>query len=82
MKASDRYLKIVRWSSEDGCYVGTCPGLFHGGVHGPDESQVYAELCEVVEEWVAVCHEDGRELPPATVTDRRLEQVESVLVGA
>ena len=36
MKASDRYLKIVEWSDEDGCYVGTCPGLMLGGVHGDD----------------------------------------------
>lgn len=26
MKKSDRYLKIVEWSEEDQCYVGTCPG--------------------------------------------------------
>jgi len=34
MKNSDRYLKIVEWSEEDQCYVGTCPGLFYGGCHG------------------------------------------------
>ena len=36
MKLSDRYLKIVEWSEEDGCYVGRCPGLMLGGVHGMD----------------------------------------------
>ncbi len=25
MKVSDQYLKIVEWSEEDQCYVGTCP---------------------------------------------------------
>ena len=34
MKPSDRYLKIVEWSDEDGCCVGTCPGLMLGGVQG------------------------------------------------
>jgi predicted RNase H-like HicB family nuclease len=66
MKASDRYLKIVEWSEEDGCYVGTCPGLMLGGVHGDDEARVYAELCQTVEEWIAIHEQDGAPLPPAT----------------
>ena len=66
MKASDRYLKIVEWSEEDGCYVGTCPGLMLGGVHGDKESSVYAELCDVVEEWIRIYEEDGESLPEAT----------------
>lgn len=51
MKQSDRYLKLVEWSDEDQCYVGTCPGTMLGGVHD-DEAQVYAELCTVVDEWM------------------------------
>ena len=66
MKASDRYLKIVEWSEEDGCYVGTCPGLMLGGVHGSDETRVYRELCEVVDEWVETLRRDGEALPAAT----------------
>jgi hypothetical protein len=66
MKPSDRYLKIVEWSENDGCYVGTCPGLMLGGVHGDDEARVYAELCRVVEEWIVVHKRDGMSLPPAT----------------
>jgi predicted HicB family RNase H-like nuclease len=66
MKASDRYLKIVEWSDEDGCYVGTCPGLMLGGIHGDDEAKVYAELCQVAEEWIAIHEQDGAPLPPAT----------------
>ena len=41
MKDSDRYLKIVEWSEEDQCYVGTCPGLFYGSRHGDNEVEVY-----------------------------------------
>jgi predicted HicB family RNase H-like nuclease len=66
MKTSDRYLKIVEWSEEDQCYVGTCPTLVLGGVHGDDEAQVYRELCEVVEEWLEIYAEDGDPIPPAT----------------
>ncbi len=66
MKPSDRYLKIVEWSEEDQCYVGTCPGLMRGGVHGDDEAKVYRELCRVVDEWTGICGEDGEPLPEAT----------------
>jgi predicted HicB family RNase H-like nuclease len=66
MKAGDQYLKIVEWSEEDQCYVGTCPGLMLGGVHGEDEAEVYRELCEVVREWVVLHEKDGAPLPPAT----------------
>ncbi|MEW6490537.1 MAG: toxin-antitoxin system HicB family antitoxin [Thermodesulfobacteriota bacterium] len=65
-KKSDRYLKIVEWSEEDGCYVGTCPELLYGGVHGNDEAGVYAELCRVAEEAVELYRRDGKPLPPAT----------------
>lgn len=66
MKASDRYLKIVEWSDEDQCYVGTCPCLMLGGVHGDDEASVYKELCGAVEEWIEIYEQDGEALPEAT----------------
>ena len=66
MKESDRYAKIVEWSDEDGCYVGSAPGLFYGGCHGDDEQQVFAELCQIVEETIELFHKDGKPLPPAT----------------
>ena len=47
MKDSDRYVKVVKWSEEDGCYVGSCPGLLFGGCHGDDECAVFAELCVI-----------------------------------
>ena len=66
MKLSDRYLKIVEWSDEDGCYVGRCPGLMLGGVHGLDEVEVYRELSEVVAEWIQIYGEDNLPLPAFT----------------
>jgi predicted RNase H-like HicB family nuclease len=66
MKASARYVKIVEWSEEDQCYVGSSPGLIYGGCHGDDEKQVFDELCEIVEEAIALCGKDGKPLPPAT----------------
>ena len=66
MKTSDQYVKIVEWSEEDKCYVGTCPGLMLGGVHGKNESKVFQELCEVVDEWIQNYQKDGEPLPAAT----------------
>lgn len=66
MKLSDQYLKIVEWSKEDKCYIGHCPNLMLGGVHGDDESKVYKELCKVVEEWIDIYKQDGAPLPKAT----------------
>ena len=62
IKAND-YIKVVEWSDEDQCFIGRCPELTLGGVHGSDEAKVYAELCEVVEEWIELLHKDGVPLP-------------------
>ena len=66
MKPSDRYLKFVEWSEVDRCYIGVCPGLILGGLHGDNEAKVYAELCRAVEEWIAIHEQDGTPLPPPT----------------
>ena len=66
MKESARYVKIVEWSEEDQCFVGSCPGLFYGGCHGDDESQVFAELCEIVDNTIDLYKQEGRPLPPPT----------------
>ncbi|MDR2462199.1 MAG: toxin-antitoxin system HicB family antitoxin [Verrucomicrobiales bacterium] len=50
---SNQYIKIVEWSEEDNCYVGRCPELFGGGVHGKNEAEVYAQLCAAVADVIA-----------------------------
>lgn len=65
-KLSDRYLKVVEWSEKDDCYIGTCPGLFIGGVHGKDEAKTYKELCEAVDDVIKTYDEDRQPLPEAT----------------
>ncbi len=70
MKASTRYVKIVEWSNEDQCYVGSCPGLFYGGCHGDDEQEVFSELCGIVEEIIDQYQHEGKSLPlPTAVQD-------------
>ena len=66
MKESARYVKIVEWSEEDQCFVGSCPGLIYGGCHGDDESKVFEELCQMADEAITLYHQDGKQLPPPT----------------
>lgn len=65
-KPSDGYLKVVEWSEEDGCYVGTAPGLIIGGVHGKNQAKVFADLCQAVEEAIQLLKKEGRSLPLPT----------------
>ena len=66
MNDSARYVKIVEWSEEDGCYVGSVPGLIYGGCHGDDEKEVFEHLCQIVEEAIEIYRQDGKPLPPPT----------------
>ncbi len=66
MTSSARYVKIVEWSEEDQCFVGSCPGLFYGGCHGDNEQEVFAQLCDLVDEMIELCANEGRTLPPPT----------------
>ncbi len=66
MKPGAQYVKIVEWSEEDRCFVGSCPGLFYGGCHGKNEKRVFTKLCQIVDEVVALYLEDGKPLPRST----------------
>ena len=75
MKRSDRkqlrvkaagFAKLVEWSDEDGCFVGSAPPIIGRCCHGDDEAAVYAELCRIVSEWIEVLEADGKALPPTT----------------
>lgn len=65
MSKGSRYAKIVEWSDEDGCFVGSAPDLIYSGCHGDDERQVFDELCRIVDEAVSLYEADGKPLPPA-----------------
>ena len=68
-KTSDRYVKVVAWDEQDQCYIGRCPGLMFGGVHGDDETAVYQELCQAIDEWIQLHEAEGRPLPTPTSLD-------------
>ena len=63
MKDSARYAKIVEWSEEDQCFVGSAPGLVYGGCHGDDEKQVFGELCEIVDEIIELYRKNNKPCP-------------------
>lgn len=66
MKDSARYVKIIEWSDDGQCYVGSAPGLINGGCHGANERKVFEELCGIVDEAIELYRSDGKQLPPAT----------------
>lgn len=66
MKESALYAKIVEWSEEDQCFVGSAPGLVYGGCHGSDEKEVFDQLCQIVDEVIELYKKEGKPLPPPT----------------
>lgn len=78
MKDSARYARIVEWSEEDQCYVGSAPGLILGGCHGLDEQEVFAELCEIVEEAIALYRGDAKPLPPPAASRDLANKIQEV----
>ncbi len=66
MKDSANYVKIVEWSAEDKCYIGSAPGLVYAGCHGDKETKVFEDLCQIVEESIEIYKRDGKVLPPPT----------------
>lgn len=65
IKSSD-YIKVVEWSDEDNCFIGSAPPLIGPCCHGKNEMEVYAELCRIVEEWIALYHNEDKPLPTSS----------------
>ena len=65
-KTARRYVKLVEWSEEDQCYIGSAPPLIGQSCHGATEAGVLAELNQIVEEWVVTLLTRGEPLPEAT----------------
>jgi len=70
MKKADEYHKWVEWSEADQVYIGRCPDLITG-IHGDDPRQVFADLCETVDEVIGHFTTEGREMPRPAVRPMR-----------
>ena len=68
MRNTDKYIKLVEWSEEDQCYVGSIPGFLDECCHGDDEEKVYHELKIILKEWLDIYEKDGIALPSATAS--------------
>ena len=60
MNDSARYIKVVEWSKEDECFVGSSPGLFLAGCHGLDGREVFDELCLIIEETIELYKKENK----------------------
>ena len=68
-KEADLHKKVVYWNDEDQCFIGMCPELMFGGVHGDDALEVFIELNQAVDEVIQIFKEDGTPLPePRTLS--------------
>ncbi|MCD6387917.1 MAG: toxin-antitoxin system HicB family antitoxin [Desulfobulbaceae bacterium] len=66
MKEQDRYIKLVEWSEEDQCYIGSIPGWIGQCCHGKNEEEVFHELCQIIDEWIEIYKNEGIKLPNPT----------------
>ena len=84
MKESAKYAKIVEWSEEDQCYIGSAPGLVLGGSHGKDEKAVFEEyraFTVAKQHDLVVLEDDRRFFPPyeaAAMVGARLQREREV----
>jgi predicted RNase H-like HicB family nuclease len=46
--------------------VGQCPAIIGPCCHGDDEREAYAQLCEIVDEWIETLKREGKPLPDPT----------------
>ncbi len=59
------YLRVVEWSAEDSCFVGSAPPLIGRCCHGATEAAVLKQLTRIVDEWIRLAEQDGTPLPAA-----------------
>lgn len=62
MSDGDKYRKLVEWSDDDGCFIGSCPELFYGGCHGRDARAVFDGLLGMIEENILLYKQDQKAL--------------------
>lgn len=48
------YLKIIEWSDEDNCFIGSAPPLIGQCCDGKTEAEVMKQLIVIVQEWIDI----------------------------
>lgn len=67
--ASRDYLRVVEWSAEDRCFIGSAPPLIGRCCHGATEAGVLKQLKRIVDEWIRLADKGGVGLPAAERSD-------------
>ncbi len=62
--AARDYLRVVEWSREDRCFLGSAPPLIGRCCHGPTEAHVLKQLKRIVDDWIRLADAEGLRLPP------------------
>ena len=58
-----KYEVIIYWSSEDECFIAEVPELKTIMTHGDTQAEALQKAQEVIELWLEVAKEEGREIP-------------------
>lgn len=58
-----RYPRIIRWSDEDNCYIGTLPDICGDCCDAPTAAEVATTLDIIAEDWVETSLAEGIPLP-------------------
>jgi predicted HicB family RNase H-like nuclease len=66
MKPEKAYMKVVEWSEEDRCYIGSAPPLVGPCCHGDTEEDVYRQLAVIVPDVIQTYKERGFKLPESS----------------
>ena len=63
------YLRVVEWSADDRCFIGSAPPLIGRCCHGATEARVLKQLKRIVDEWIRLAGKEGMALPAAERSD-------------
>lgn len=67
--SASRYPLHVRWSDEDGAFLGSVPGLTGECCHADTPEGVISQLKDIAEDLVEYLAAQGQQLPPAQAID-------------
>ena len=66
MNTEKSYMKVIEWSDEDGCFIGSAPPLIGQCCHGDTEEGVFRQLGIIVSEWIEEMKKEGQTPPEAS----------------
>jgi len=59
-----QYARLIYWSAEDACYIGSLPEICGPCCHGDTVEELYPQLDTIAQEWVQMAEEGKCTLSP------------------